>query len=413
MARITGQQGASLTNRIAQYLDAADGNLSSSRLQELINEFLQGGDQLTTVSGVTTTGIYKRFNEFDKIEGKIEVVTTGLWSGGAGKLETFFSSSEQIDSTSGTYYWNVFDKDPATDDDAEVQFAVSYGHIDGFGSVPLSVSDDALNPTKATYTQYRSKLLTPGDELFTFTSSSAGGFDSDEIFIINISRERYRERLDPGNWQLKLTGANGSFTFIDDSGKKFSDDVGRSGRVFNVVEGDLLLGTQNDAVVNEEYAPNGQGFGLVYPDHGIIILNPTAILSRIGEVPNEAGTPTVDTQDYDDVGDPTEDTQNQAILFNAISDGNEFDARRTENISTSHYFVRATNREFNFSNNPTFASQTNGRFTEPSFERDPRVYVTTVGLFDDANEMLAVAKASQTITKSFDKEMLIRVKLSF
>ena len=48
-----------------------------------------------------------------------------------------------------------------------------------------------------------------------------------------------------------------------------------------------------------------------------------------------------------------------------------------------------------------------------SFKRDPRVYITTIGLFNNANEMLAVAKTSQPIAKSFDKEVLVKVKLDF
>jgi hypothetical protein len=34
-------------------------------------------------------------------------------------------------------------------------------------------------------------------------------------------------------------------------------------------------------------------------------------------------------------------------------------------------------------------------------------------LYNDSNEMIAVAKTSQPIVKSFDKEVLIKVKLSF
>ncbi len=100
-------------------------------------------------------------------------------------------------------------------------------------------------------------------------------------------------------------------------------------------------------------------------------------------------------------------------LLMAISGGMDFQVRRTENVSTSHYFVRANNREFNFSNNPTFATGSDGSFTEATFERDPKTFITTVGLYNDANEMIAVAKTSQPIPKSFDKEVLIKVKLDF
>ncbi len=49
---------------------------------------------------------------------------------------------------------------------------------------------------------------------------------------------------------------------------------------------------------------------------------------------------------------------------------------------------------------------------ESTFETDPQTYITTIGLYNDANELIAVAKTSQPIVKSFDKEVLIKVKLS-
>ena len=46
-------------------------------------------------------------------------------------------------------------------------------------------------------------------------------------------------------------------------------------------------------------------------------------------------------------------------------------------------------------------------------ESNPKVYITTVGLYNDNNELLAVAKLSQPIAKDFSKEALIRVKLDY
>jgi hypothetical protein len=100
-------------------------------------------------------------------------------------------------------------------------------------------------------------------------------------------------------------------------------------------------------------------------------------------------------------------------LLQALASGSDFQVRRTENVSTSHYFVRANNREFNFSNNPTFVTGSVGQFVQSLFEKDPHVYITTVGLYDDANELLAVAKTSKPVEKSFDKEIAIKVKLDF
>ena len=84
------------------------------------------------------------------------------------------------------------------------------------------------------------------------------------------------------------------------------------------------------------------------------------------------------------------DTQNHKTLVQAIDNGGDFQARRTENVSTQHFFVRATNREFNYSNNPTYTAD-DGTFAESSFEIDPQTYITTVGLLNTSNELIAVA----------------------
>ena len=400
MAQITGQAGVNLTQEIAAYINAQNGNLTSEQLSTIINQYLTGGDKLGAQGGNINTGIYKRFGEFDQVTGKIEIVTTGMWSGDNGDIKTFFTSSTQAEASSSNYYINVYNEN-ATSSSAEVQFAVAYGHKFGSGSISLDSSSLSTLATKATYAQYRSILLEQDDEFFTFTDGTTlGGVDSSDIYVINISRARYKEKMDAGNWELTLGGTNGSFTFIDDSGKKFSDTVGKAGRVFFVASGSLNLGFDAEATIVSTTDSSNRGFGLFYPDQGLIILNPTAIASVVGsEV-----TPVLST---------SAEQKNHIKLFNAIKSGSEFDARRTENVSTAHYFVRATNREFNFSNNPTFATGSDGSFTEATFERDPKTFITTVGMYNDANEMIAVAKTSQPIPKSFDKEVLIKVKLDF
>jgi hypothetical protein len=387
---------------------ANTGTIDSNQIVQILNSVLPAGQQIAS-TGTTGTGLYKRFGEFDKVNAKIEVVTTGLWSADSGSLTSFFTASSQTDQ-SGKYYYNVYQTDPIDTDIEEVQFAVAYGHVDGSGSVTLDIDPNGLLPTKATYAQYKSMLLDPTLSKFQFENSVAAATDSNDIYVINVARARYRESMDAGNWSLKVSGSNGLFTFIDNSGKKFGDSYGLSGNVFKVVSGSLNLGTQNDVTVKNTTDPtSGEGYGLFYPDRGIIVLNPKAVGNVVGNVFNEAfqsiGTllPSYST---------AADQENHKRIYHAIRAGKDFDARRTENVSTQHFFVRATNREFNYSNNPTYLD-TNGFFTEPTFETDPQTFITTIGLLNDANECVAVAKTSQPIVKSFDKEVLIKVKLSF
>jgi hypothetical protein len=379
-----------LTNELASILNASD-TIDTTLITSAINRFLPSEQQLAQGVGVTT-GVYKRFGQFDKIDARVEVVTAGLWTGDAGSLTTFFTSSVQNTASSSNYYINVYKDNPQSDSTAEVQFAIAYGHINGSGSQTLTVNDNSTLASKATYSQYRSILLDPTDDKFTFGANG----DSDDIYVINFSRARYREKLDPQNWTLKLSGSNGFFTFIDDSGKKFDDEAGTAGRVFNVVSGSLNLGTQDDAtIVNSTNI-----VGLFYPDKGFIVLNPSASAAIVGsELEPNLSTST--------------EQRNHIRLYNSTSASGDFEVRRTENISTQHFFARATNREFNFSNNPTFSNQSTGRFLVPTFTSDPKVYITTVGLYNDSNELIAVAKTSQPIPKSFDRELLIKIKIDF
>jgi hypothetical protein len=201
----------------------------------------------------------------------------------------------------------------------------------------------------------------------------------------------------------------GLVTLIDDSGGT-DENVTTAGRVYNLVSGSLNIGSSLTSSI-KQYTDNvtKQGYGLFYPDMGIVLLNPSALT---GSVSSSLQASTITTannvyhlNDYGNLG--------AAAVLKSLTEGKDFQVRRTENVSTSHYFVRANNREFNFSNNPTFVTGSVGAFAQPLFERDPHVYITTVGLYNDSNELLAVAKTSKPIEKSFDKEIAIKVKLDF
>jgi len=90
-----------------------------------------------------------------------------------------------------------------------------------------------------------------------------------------------------------------------------------------------------------------------------------------------------------------------------------FSLNSQETISSDYIFVRARNAEFNYSENPSFISGSNGEVTFNSFINNPQTFPTTIGLYNDNNELLAVAKLSRPLLKDFTKEALVRVKLDF
>jgi hypothetical protein len=412
MALIRDNRGALLASNLSQYLAGAANTagtpIDTNELVRLMNQFLGQGEQISSDLTTITNGIYKKFGVIDKVSNKTEIVTSGIWSGDAGDLvvNSTYTSSAQVASTSGKYYIDVYN-DLITNDGAEVQFSIAYGDVNGLGA-PL-IQDDANSTlsTKATYNQYKNILLGSDPYFTVYSGSTAGASDLTSFYVINVNRARYKEKLDPGNISITLTGTS-SINLIDDSGGT-DENVTTAGRVYNLVSGSLNIGTSLTASIENYSSPvNGQGYGLFYPDMGIILLNPAALASKV-DTKLAAATGSVSGSYHINRGS----NFGGVALLKVLEAGGDFQARRTENVSTSHYFVRANNREFNFSNNPTFTTGLVGEFVNPTFEKDPRVYITSVGLYNDANELLAVAKTSKPIEKSFDKEIAIKVKLDF
>ena len=413
MALIRDNRGSLLASNLSQYLASAANTagtpVDTNELVRIVNQFLGTGEQISSDLNTISNGIYKKFGTIDKVTNRTEIVTSGIWSGDTGSFDVKadYTSSVQVASTSGRYYLDVYNT--TATGSGEVQFSIAYGDVDGFGAPTLTQNDDSTSPTKATYNQFKNVLLDSSDNYFSvYTGSTAGGHDMRNFYVININRARYKERLDPGNISIDLSGSVRSITLIDDSGGT-DENVTTAGRVYNLVSGSLNIGSALTAsIANYSATGNGQGYGLFYPDMGIILLNPNALASSVD--PKLAAATNSITSIYHQKNG---NNSGSVALLMAISGGVDFQVRRTENVSTSHYFVRANNREFNFSNNPTFVSGSVGQFAQSLFERDPHVYITTVGLYDDANELLAVAKTSKPIEKSFDKEIAIKVKLDF
>ena len=95
--------------------------------------------------------------------------------------------------------------------------------------------------------------------------------------------------------------------------------------------------------------------------------------------------------------------------------GAYFQAKREEQITSRHFFVRATANEFNATTNETFYTESVAGVKRiiNGLASDPKTYITSVGMYNADNELLAVAKLSQPILKSKSREALIKVKLDF
>ena len=339
-----------------------------------------------------------RYNNTDKVIDTQKVITS-TWSNNTNNANAFaiFSSSGAggVASTASAAFFIEVYNTASTSVTKETQYAVAYGNKKGSGSLDFTNDTGAHgnSATRIIYNQYRQ--LVYGDETSDFNFN---GTTPDGIYVININRARYKHNLKPGSLNLTLSGSSahgtvGNIHLTDDSvSTSGSAVITNAGRQFNLVSGSsgVMLGSTLSQTDSGSY-------GFFYPDSGFIILNPRALSMSIA-ISESVGS--------------NLNNHNHHLFKNSISGGNSFVVDSEEKVTSQYFFTRAKNNEFNYTTNPSFID-TNGNLNFTSMVDNPKTFITTIGLYNDSNDLVAVAKVSQPIAKDFSKEALIRVKLDY
>lgn len=337
---------------------------------------------------------FKRF-EADDLVVSSEPVSAPVWSTDTPILTTFFTSSTQPSTTSGNYFYSVY-QTGSTFSNAAVQFSIAYADAVGSGSSPFNSGVVGKSPSSTIYGQYRTLVL--GDEESSF---SFGGTTSEYFYAIAIDRDRFKESLLPGSFNLTLTNGSDTLKLTDNSVTTSTISFNDAGRVFQVVSGSN--GTPYTGVNANGYSVSSGSYGYFLPDIGVILLNGEALDETGANGGIALSTSRTST---------TPATTNIAKLYNVIKAGGAFQLNYKETISSQFAFVRVRNSEFNYSTNPSYITGS-GDLRISNMVNAPQTYITTVGMYNDNNELLAVAKLSRPLLKDFTKEALIRIKLDF
>lgn len=364
-------------------------------------------------------------NEGDNLVGNdiyTYLYTKGLWKNNSGLLSSFNTSSVQNE-TSKQYYLQIWQSASVNTKDNEM-FSITYGHVNGLGSKYVDDAFDVAGqlkdtPTRAIYSQYK-LLCLDGDETgFVLANSES----INHFYAININRHRFGDKLDPGNFELNLaklsgdgfvnsvyTGSNidlentnpSIISLIDDSQDSLDiiENTQKPSVSRNLVSGSIANGIYNPT------APHY--YGKVYPEQGVILVS--------AEKLNQSAS-------FNTVTGSNVNGDNLKKIFMSISGSASnkskyFIARSVVVKHQESIFVRVNGNEMNYSNNPTFVNKdiTKGKFNRPyfdSFVYNPYAYVTTIGLYNDNKDLLAVAKLSKPLQKSFSSEISITVKLEY
>ena len=328
-----------------------------------------------------------------------DAVTAPAWTTGYPTLASGSANgtmySYTVSSSAPTFFTDVYavtSGGAATSSIA--QFSVAYGHMSGSGAIPYNSLVPSASATRTVYSQFRNMVYADENTYFTLASGST---TSTDIYVININRQCYKESLFPGTFNLKLNNGVNNLYLTNDSNDVTTISYKDCGRVYNVVTGSN--GSRNTAA---DKSGNSGSYGLFLPDVGLVILNPTALSAPTasGGIVLPAPTATTATNAY-----------NQNILVNAIKAGS-FTLNSYETVSSDYMFVRIPNSQFNYTTNPSIISGS-GALIYSTMINNPQTYVTTIGLYNDNQELLAVAKLSKPLVKDFTKEALVQVKLNW
>ena len=336
---------------------------------------------------------FKRYETEDFVVSS-DAISSTLWSTGNPTLNEFFTSSVQAAGSSGNFYLTVYNTGSELTN-AFPQFEIAYADQVGSGSAYYNTAVPGKSPSLSTYGQYRALILEDENKSFTFGTDN-NVFTTPNFWAISMDRARYKESLFLGSLRLTLSSSAGAIHLTDNSSDVTVNTFLGSSKVYQLISGS---DGSSGVLDNNGYVANSGSYGLVFPELGTILLNPAAISQSIQVDAVRTANST--------------NGVNNTTLFDAINIGAEFKLNSQETITSDYIFTRARNSEFNYTQNPTFISGSTGEVIYDNFINNPQTFITTIGMYNNTNELLAVAKLSRPLLKDFTKEALVRVKLDF
>ena len=358
---------------------------------------------------------FTRLNPSDLVI-STDSVTAPAWSSNVPTLTSFFTSTpaQSTSITQNAFYLNVYQA-PVGSTSASIQFAIAYGHQKGSGSLPYNALVPGVTPSLTTYNQYNTLIYGPAvsssTQGFNFGGAATNALD---ILAINVDRNRYKESLFPGTFNLTMTGPGGAtITVCDNSNDVSVVNYLDCGRVFDLVSGSngKATTTTNVGQIANGYTVSGS-YGMYLPDIGVILLNSSVLTLSAASGGISLALDRLNYSTNPVTASLYTSSINNNNLFTAISGARNFQLNSQENVSSNYIFCRVSSQEYNYSSNPTFVSGS-GQLLYSTMVYNPQTYITTVGLYNDNSQLLAVAKMSRPLVKDFTKEALVRVKLDW
>jgi hypothetical protein len=296
-------------------------------------------------------------------------------------------------------------------------------NIDASGKALFSSSSLMMREKMDIYRQFSQVLLGNSEALFKIPLE--GGTNVDSALFMAFKRLFARDQIKRETFAMRFF-QSASFTadnlnVTSEEGSSIYTDLGSATQKFSTVGG------QYGVIVDS--AATSRQVGLMFYDAGVAVFDLAQIVSGSQLVSGTIDAMSPSGTEYfestfipsllvsasiDDIVDHVASTRFQSGSLTAVTFQN------VTNINSSLIFCRAAADEFNYSSNPTFVdtnASTSGRIVviDPGEEdkQESFTYVTAVGMYDAAGNLLAVAKLSRPVEKSPERDLTFRVRLDF
>jgi hypothetical protein len=243
----------------------------------------------------------------------------------------------------------------------------------------------------------------------------AGGAKIKEGYFMNFTRLLVKDEIKKGTVSLTM-GVTASYSAPFGNTVDITDAGGVNDYRVNSPVGEYGVlyasGSAIDSTVTSS-TYSAAPCGLVFYQAGVMVLSASLFkdITDGGILTNANGTSEMN---------PAAETIVAALTGSEISGNADNLRHRIQNIQFNNtvelnstiYFCRANHNEFNYSSNPTYLSSSQIRVKQISTD-EPIAYITSVGLYSENNELLAVGKLSEPLKKTPANEFTIRTRLDY
>ena len=224
-----------------------------------------------------------------------------------------------------------------------------------------------------------------------------------DMFMVCLSSLLTKDEIKKGS--VSITVGNGAFATPFSKTRTFQDvNATATGAGTKTTDGG-----QYGVLIDTVNAVTG---GIVWYQGGQIWLSSSAFHSGAIDGPG--------TQQFYATASTNTWTVDQQLREGTISGSADALRHRIQNISFNNttainsqiYFCRIGHADYNYSTNPTYLNKGKIRVKNVASDQ-PITYITTVGLYNAANELVAVAKLSEPLKKTPENEITVRVRLDY